>query len=197
MNDSNNVINGKIADIESPTVSKELVRIKNAMTQLIEDMTQIRGGDRNKYRIFALIISSPDPLTQEDIMKETGYSRAQVSRYLKELASSAFISKRSKPGSKTQLYEARMKSFLDTFRHFLDEFGRFLHNKTEVLYQLLIEWKKLPEESMASREGEHIKEVITVFEAYFNTYASIYSDLNQKFEERIKELEKEFMKRRI
>ena len=91
-------------------------QIRISFIQTLEEMVKFRGNDPMIARIYAMIVLSPDPLTQEQIAKTTGYSRSQISRYLANLEQRQMITKDSMPGSRTQLYGGETIPFLDGFR---------------------------------------------------------------------------------
>ncbi|MHA2235428.1 MAG: helix-turn-helix domain-containing protein, partial [Candidatus Thorarchaeota archaeon] len=60
-------------------------QIRASFIQTLEEMVKFRGNDPMIARIYSMIVLSPEPLTQEQISKTTGYSRSQISRYLANL----------------------------------------------------------------------------------------------------------------
>lgn len=140
-----------------------------------------------------MIVLSPDPLTQEGIAKATGYSRSQISRYLANLEQRQMITKESMPGSRTQLYGGDTIPFLEGFRLGLETAERFIKSRLEVMEHILAEWKTLPEKVKASPESKKLKEVVTVFSAWFGSYLDILSEFNQRFNERLKKLERDLL----
>ena len=168
-------------------------KIRTSFVQTLEDMVKFRGNDSMIARIYAMIILSPDPLTQEQIAKTTGYSRSQISRYLANLEQRRMITKDSMPGSRTQLYGGEAFPFLDGFRSGMETAERFLQNKMEAMDHILATWQTLPKEVKDSAEGKKLKEVLTVFSAWFGSYLDLLSEFNQRFNERLKEIEKDLM----
>ena len=53
------------------------------------------------------------------------------------------------------------------------------------------EWKNLPSSVQESDEGKRLQEVVTVFEAWFSSYLDLLMDYNKRFNERMRELEKD------
>jgi DNA-binding transcriptional regulator GbsR (MarR family) len=47
-------------------------RLRELFLKVNEDMIRVRGGEAVQGRIYASILLSPQPLTQEDIARETG-----------------------------------------------------------------------------------------------------------------------------
>lgn len=154
---------------------------------------KFRGNDPIVARIYAMIVLSPEPLTQEKIAKATGYSRSQISRYLANLEQRKMISKDSMPGSRTQLYGGETIPFLDGFRAGMEVAERFIRKRLEVINQILGSWQTLPHDTRESPEGRKLQEVVSVFSAWMGSYLDLLSEFNQRFDERLKKLEKELL----
>ena len=168
-------------------------RIRASFVETLEDLVKFRGTDPMIARIYAMVVLSPEPLTQEQIAENTGYSRSQISRYLANLEQRQMIIKDSMPGSRTQLYGGTTIPFFDGFRTGLETAERFIRSKLEMMDYILAEWKNLPESYQDGSQGKKLKEVVTVFSAWFGSYLDILSEFNQRFEERMKEIEKELL----
>jgi DNA-binding transcriptional regulator GbsR (MarR family) len=136
-----------------------------------------------------MVVLSPDPLTQEQIASATGYSRSQISRYLANLEQRQMVKKKPMPGSRTQLYGGSAQPFLDGFRQGIETAERFLKNRLGVINHLMDEWQKLSLKEKTSAESKKLKEVLTVFSAWFGSYLDLLSDFNRRFNERLKEIE--------
>ena len=168
-------------------------QIRTSFIQTLEEMVKFRGNDPMIARIYAMIVLSPEPLTQEQIAKTTGYSRSQISRYLANLEQRQMIIKESMPGSRTQLYGGETIPFLDGFRSGLETAERFIKSRMEVMNHILAVWQTLPRELRENPDGKKLKEVVTVFSAWFGSYLDLLSEFNQRFNERLKQLEKELL----
>ncbi|MFW9910605.1 MAG: GbsR/MarR family transcriptional regulator [Candidatus Thorarchaeota archaeon] len=168
-------------------------QIKTSFIQVLEEMVKFRGTDPMLGRIYAMITLSPEPLTQQHIAKTTGYSRSQISRFLSNLEQRQMITKDSMPGSRTQLYGGETIPFLDGFRSGMEVAERFLKGRLEVMNHILETWKTLPKEIKDSAEGKKLKEVVTVFSAWFGTYLDLLTEFNQRFDERLKKLERDLL----
>ncbi|MHA2003896.1 MAG: GbsR/MarR family transcriptional regulator [Candidatus Thorarchaeota archaeon] len=168
-------------------------RIKTAFVATLEDLVKFRGNDPMFARIYAMIVLSPTPLTQEQIASSTGYSRSQISRYLKNLEDRQMVTKESTPGSRTQLYGGTTAPFLESFRRGLETSERFVKAKLEIIEHILKEWQTLPTDVKSDPESLKLKEAVTVFSAWFSSYLDLLSDFNRKFSERLREIEKELL----
>jgi DNA-binding transcriptional regulator GbsR (MarR family) len=168
-------------------------QIRTSFIRTLEDMVKFRGNDPMIARIYAMIVLSPEPLTQEQIAKATGYSRSQISRYLANLEQRQMITKESMPGSRTQLYGGETIPFLDGFRAGMETAERFIRKRLEVMNQILDAWQSLPNERRKSPEGKKLQEVVSVFSAWMGSYLDLLSEFNQRFDERLKKLEKDLL----
>ncbi|MCW4050566.1 MAG: MarR family transcriptional regulator [Candidatus Bathyarchaeota archaeon] len=166
-------------------------KLHEAFLGVLEDIVRFRGTEPTIACIYSMIVLSPEPLTQEKISEKTGYSRSQISRYLSNLEQRGLIRKESKPGSRTQLYGERAKSFFDEFKRTVDISERFVTGKLDVIESILDEWNNLSDEEKNSDEAKRLHEVVIVFEAWFATYLELVSDFNVRFREKMNELERE------
>jgi DNA-binding transcriptional regulator GbsR (MarR family) len=168
-------------------------QLRSSFVQTLEELVKFRGNDPMIARIYAMTILSPEPLTQEQIAKETGYSRSQISRYLANLEQRRMITKESKPGSRTQLYGGDAMPFLDGFRAGMETAERFLKSRLTITDHILSEWKTLPKNIQSTPESKKLKEVVSVFSAWFGSYLDLLTDFNRRFDERLKELEQDLL----
>lgn len=60
---------------------------------------------------------------------------------------------------------------------------------------ILEAWQTLPEGTRESGEGKQLEEVVTVFSAWFGSYLDLLSEFNERFNDRLNELERELMLR--
>ncbi|MCK5239307.1 MAG: hypothetical protein KAR33_07170 [Candidatus Thorarchaeota archaeon] len=172
---------------------EDYTRLRTSFVQTLEELVKFRGNDPMVARIYAMIILSPDSLTQEQIANTTGYSRSQISRYLANLEQRKMITKESMPGSRTQLYGGDTIPFLDGFRSGLETAERFIKSRLEIIDHILAEWKTLPKEVKNKPESRKLKEVVTVFSAWFGSYLDLLTDFNQRFNERLRKIERELL----
>ncbi|MHA2187244.1 MAG: GbsR/MarR family transcriptional regulator [Candidatus Thorarchaeota archaeon] len=168
-------------------------RLRTSFVQTLEELVKFRGNDPMIARIYSMIVLSPEPLTQEQIAKDTGYSRSQISRYLANLEQRQMLTKESMPGSRTQLYGGDTIPFLDGFRSGLETAERFIKNRLEIMEHILDEWKKLPENVKVKAESNKLKEVVTVLSAWFGSYLDLLTEFNQRFNERLKKIERDLL----
>jgi len=58
---------------------------------------------------------------------------------------------------------------------------------------IVSEWKTLPEKVKSTPESRKLKEVVTVFSAWFGSYLDLLTDFNQRFDERLNKLEQDLL----
>ncbi len=159
-----------------------------------EDMIMVRGGEPIQGRIYSLILLSGTPLTQEDIAASTGYSRSQVSRFLKHMEDNALIAARSQPGTRTILYEGRSRSFVDNFRGLFSYSHQFIQEKVRVIDYILEELSRAPPEERSKPESMKLHEAAKVYSSFMHALLEVLDEFTESFEERLKTLEAELMR---
>src|SRR4030042_668268 len=146
----------------------DLQHLREMFIKVNEDMIRIRGGEPIQGRIYSLILLSETPLTQEDIATSTGYSRSQVSRFLKHMEDNAFIAARSQPGTRTILYEGRSRSFVDNFRGLFSSSRLFIQEKVRVVDYILEELSRAPPEERSRPESMKLHEAARVYSSFMH-----------------------------
>ncbi len=165
-------------------------KLRASFLEVLEDLVRFRGTEPMVARIYALVVLSPKPLTQEEISTKTGYSRSQISRYLSNLEQRGMIRKESVPGSRTQLYGGGAKPFFENFRRGIDISERFVKGKVRDIENILTEYENLSPEERETPEAQRLKEVVTVFNAWFLSYLELMTEFNTRFNEKMDELER-------
>ena len=168
--------------------NNNLEKLQEEFVKIIEQSKKIKGGDTLHGKVFAYIILSDKPLTQEDIAEKTGYSRSQISRVLQYLDDGNLLDINTEAGSKTKYYKAR-KSFISQLDDWMKRFEVFVGEKSSVFETLLQEWKVLEPELKDSEEGKRFYEVVVGYYSYFKAFSDIFEDFNTRIEERVKEIE--------
>ena len=163
-------------------------QIQDRFIQIMEDMFHFRGLEPFLGRLYGLILLSPTPLTQEDLVAATHYSRSQISRLLKSLEDTTLIRKHSSPGSRTKRYEADPQQFLNMYRLRILETGRLIQHNIDTLTSLTDHWTRLPPPQRTSDTGTHLHEVFHIFQSHFQAYLKAIENLAQELEHQIKRL---------
>jgi len=164
-------------------------RLREMFLRVNEDMIRFRGGETIQGRIYASILLSPEPLTQEDVARETGYSRSHVSRFMKNMEENALIVAKTQPGSRKILYESRSRSLVDSFRGFFALSSKFLQDKVRDIDYIMKELLNLPQEQLSRPDYEKLKEAVTIYSSFMHAVAEIVDEFTESFEERFKRLE--------
>lgn len=171
-------------------MTEKYQKLRASFLEVLEDLVRFRGTEPMVARIYAMVVLSPTPLTQEEISAQTGYSRSQISRYLANLEQRGMIRKESVPGSRTQLYGGGTQSFFENFRRGIDISERFVNGKVKTIENIIREYESLPEEDKETPEAKRLLEVVTVFDAWFLSYLELMTEFNAKFNEKMDELER-------
>ncbi len=103
------------------------------------------------------------------------------------------ITKESMPDSRTQLYGGQTIPFLDGFRVSLETAERFIKSRTEVIDHILDAWENLLRAVKETPEAKKLKEVVSVFSVWLGSYQDLLTDFNERFNERIEDLEKDLL----
>jgi DNA-binding transcriptional regulator GbsR (MarR family) len=95
------------------------------------------------------------------------------------------VIKRSKPGSRTLLYESGTQSFQKHFLGFWKRSSRLVEEKVDLINNLLSKIESLSENSKEEPDVKRLKEVLRVFNARYTAYLEILNDFIEKFEEKM------------
>lgn len=168
-------------------------KLRELFLKVNEDMIRVRGGDAVQGRIYASILLSPEPLTQEDIARETGYSRSHVSRFMRNMEEHSLIVAKTQPGSRKMLYEGRTRSLVDNFRGFFSSSSSFLREKALDIDRIQEELKSLPRDELIRPEYDRLQEAVNVYSSFLHAIIEILDEFTESFEERLKKLRVELI----
>lgn len=168
-------------------------RLREMFLKVNEDMIRFRGGETIQGRIYASILLSPEPLTQEDIARETGYSRSHVSRFMKNMEENALIVANTQPGSRKMLYEGRSRSLVDSFRGFFALSSKFLQDKVRDIDYILRELSSLPRDQLSRPDYKKLQEAVTIYSSFMHATVEVIDEFIESFEEKFKRLEMELI----
>jgi len=59
---------------------------------------------------------------------------------------------------------------------------------------VLSAWQALPDSIKKSDDGRKLKEVVAVISAWFGSYLDLLSEFNKRFDERVKEIERDLLR---
>lgn len=180
---------------ESNSYEETLIKFKNNIIKLFEDIWALRGNDPIAGRLYAIILLSTTPLTQRELEEASGYSRGQISKTLKDLESALFVEKSRQIGSREKLYRSGSGSFLKTFADRMKIATEVLRQKMKLLETDKEEWKELPREIQDSAEARRILEVGETFYNYYDFYLGSMDGVIENIEEKIRQLEDELRKK--
>ncbi|MHA2224687.1 MAG: hypothetical protein ACXAC8_05760 [Candidatus Hodarchaeales archaeon] len=178
--------------------TETLSDLKEKLIKVFEEGWGRKGAESVKGRIVALVYLSPTELTQEEISRsiinestKKHYSRSQISRHLKDLVHAGVLARRSKPGTKIQLYTSRRTSSFDNFQQLLIERQAFFSKMVKIIDDIDEKWDSLSESSKTSIEGKKFKEVTSNYSKMTHITLDIIQDYIQRFNSRMTELKNE------
>ena len=179
-------------DQDSP--EKTLQEFKNSIIQLFEEIWTLRGTNPVAGRLYAIVLLSTKPFTQKDLVKESGYSRGQVSKTLKDLETALFVTKRRQKGSREKVYSVGSGSFLKIFAQRMKMASEVLRIQMENLDRHEKAWMELPREIQNTPEARRVLEVGETFYNYYDFYLNSMEEVIKDIETKIKQLEENLRK---
>ena len=99
---------------------KSLTRIKKDFTQGLSQISRFWGFPKGMGAIFAVLYLSPNALSLDEIVKETGLTKGAVSTEVRVLARMGLVHRSSKLGDRKDYYSAE-SDFYAAIRSILQE----------------------------------------------------------------------------
>lgn len=168
---------------------KALQEFKNSIIQLFEEIWTLRGTNPIAGRLYAIVLLSTKPFTQRELVKESGYSRGQVSKTLKDLETALFVTKSRQIESREKIYSVGSGSFLKIFAQRMKMASEVLRTQMENLERHEKAWMELPKEVQNTPEAKRVLEVGETFYNYYDFYLSSMDAVIKDIETKIKQLE--------
>jgi len=125
-------------------------KIRQDVVELFEDILEKQGSSRTHGQILALIYLKEIPLTQEQLQKESNFSRSSINKAVNTLQNLGYIRKRQMGDGKRLVYYTEWgpkEIFLNGIREYISYFG-----KTYVRFSNIFE-------SLAKIEGLPLKKL--------------------------------------
>ncbi|MFW9906089.1 MAG: GbsR/MarR family transcriptional regulator [Candidatus Thorarchaeota archaeon] len=173
---------------------KTLQEFKNSIIQLFEEIWTLRGTNPIAGRLYAIVLLSTKPFTQKELVNESGFSRSQVSKTLKDLERALFVTKSRQKGSREKVYSVGSGSFLKIFAQRMKMASELLKTQMEILERHEKAWMELPKETQATLEAKRVLEVGETFYNYYDFYISSMEEVIKDIEAKIKQLEDQLKK---
>ena len=176
---------------QSNSHEKTLQEFKNSIIQLFEEIWGLRGNNPVAGRLYAIILLSTKPFTQKELVQESGYSRGQVSKTLKDLETALFVTKNRLKGRREKVYQVGSGSFLKIFADRMKLASQVLKAQMSKLEAHEKAWIELPKEVQDTPEARRVLEVGETFYNYYDFYLNSMDSVIESIEEKIKQLDAE------
>jgi DNA-binding transcriptional regulator GbsR (MarR family) len=183
-----------VATNQPNSPEKVLQEFKNGVIQLFEEIWTLRGTNPVAGRLYAIILLSTKPFTQKELVKESGYSRGQVSKTLKDLETALFVTKSRPKSSREKVYEVGNESFLKMFADKMKLASKVIQQQMEQLEKHEKAWMKLPKDVQNTPEARRVLEVGETFYNYYDFYLNSMAQVMKDIETKIKQLDNQMRK---
>jgi len=121
-------------------VAKNLSQLKQDFTEGLSQISRFWGFPKGMGAIFAVLYTSPTPLSLDEIVQQTGLTKGAISTEVRTLARMGLVHRSSKLADRKDYYEAE-SDFYKSIRSILkerqnSEFDRALQSVQETLKEL-------------------------------------------------------------
>jgi len=155
-------------------VAKKLTQLKQEFTEGLSQISRFWGFPKGMGAIFAVLYLSPEPLSLNEIVEQTGLTKGAISTEVRTLARMGLVHRSSKLADRKDYYEAET-DFYKSIRSILkerqnSEFDRALRSVQESLTEL-------ESGSVVGDEAqvEFIRERIKALQDFFNAFDTLTS----------------------
>ncbi len=121
-------------------MTKKLTQLKQEFTEGLSQISRFWGFPKGMGAIFAVLYLSPNPLSLDEIVEQTGLTKGAISTEVRTLARMGLVHRSSKLADRKDYYEAET-DFYKSIRSILkerqnNEFDRALRSVREALAEL-------------------------------------------------------------
>ena len=121
-------------------MAKNLSQLKQDFTEGLSQISRFWGFPKGMGAIFAVLYTSPTPLSLDEIVQQTGLTKGAISTEVRTLARMGLVHRSSKLADRKDYYEAE-SDFYKSIRSILkerqnSEFDRALQSVQETLKEL-------------------------------------------------------------
>ncbi len=158
------------------------MKLEEAQMEFIQTWGSIGsawGIPRSMAQIHALLLSSPEPMSTEDVMEKIKLSRGNVNINLRELINWNLIAKMNKLGERKEFFQAKY-GIWDMAKNIVEE------RKRRELGPVLDMLSKMKETKIEGNKEEvaHFNQLIKDLEAFTNQLVKL-SDMVNKLNENV------------
>jgi DNA-binding transcriptional regulator GbsR (MarR family) len=151
-------------------MTESLTRIRNNFAQCLSQISRFWGFPKGMGAIFAVLYLSPDPLSLDDIVRQTGLTKGAVSTEVRALARLGLVHRSSRLADRKDYYEAET-NFYKSIRAILKErqnaeFDRAIASVREMIGRI--------ESAQASKEErEFLLQRVRALQEFFDALDSL------------------------
>jgi HTH-type transcriptional regulator, glycine betaine synthesis regulator len=149
---------------------KTLSQIQEDFTQGLSQISRFWGFPKGMGAIFAVLYLSPNPLSLDEIVQETGLTKGAISTEIRALARMGLVHRSSKLGDRKDYYEAE-SDFYAAIRSILkerqnSEFDRAIRSVRETLETMEANW-------IEAEEWNFVYERVQALQDFFDAIDSL------------------------
>lgn len=155
-------------------MAKKLTQLKQEFTEGLSQISRFWGFPKGMGAIFAVLYLSPEPLSLNEIVEQTGLTKGAISTEVRTLARMGLVHRSSKLADRKDYYEAET-DFYKSIRSILkerqnSEFDRALRSVQDSLAEL-------ESGSVVGDEAqvEFVRERIKALQDFFNAFDTLTS----------------------
>jgi HTH-type transcriptional regulator, glycine betaine synthesis regulator len=151
-------------------MSTELTKIRKDFTRGLSEISRFWGFPKGMGAIFAVLYLSPNPLSLDEIVQETGLTKGAISTEIRALARMGLVHRSSKLGDRKDYYEAE-SDFYAAIRSILkerqnSEFDRAIRSVRETLETMEANW-------IEAEEWNFVYERVQALQDFFDAIDSL------------------------
>ena len=155
-------------------MTKKLTQLKQDFTEGLSQISRFWGFPKGMGAIFAVLYISPNPLSLDEIVQQTGLTKGAISTEVRTLARMGLVHRSSKLADRKDYYEAE-SDFYKSIRSILkerqnSEFDRALRSVSESLLEL-----EAGSVSGDEAEVQFVYERIKALQEFFNAIDTLTS----------------------
>jgi DNA-binding transcriptional regulator GbsR (MarR family) len=182
-----------VSDISNEDEFKDIIKLKEEISNFFEDLMYDRGGSPLLGRIFALCVSATPqkPLLQRDLVDKFEVNPSTISRNLKELEKLRLIDRRREPGSREWKYQVEDTAYRELLLNKIEEDADKLQERKDALIRIRDRWgNTLSQDSKKTESGKQSMKTLNSLIEWIIIVENELNSLIRTLHNRYAELEK-------